>query len=264
MGDWLAYEFMRLALIGGVLIGALSSYFGVFVVQRRLSFLGSGLAHAAFGGIALGLLLDTEPLLIAVPFTLVVSLAINWIRLHTRLAGDTAIGVLFAVSVALGIVFLTMRDTGSADAMAYMFGSILTVSWTDVGVLIVLSAGTCLSLPRMWGRWAFATFDPEIARADGLAVERDDYLLNAMLAVAIVLSIKIVGVLLIAAFLVIPAASARMMVRTFRAMTIAAVAIGAGSVVVGLLASYALDVPAGATIILVQATVFLVATVSGR
>ncbi len=264
MTDWYTYDFMWRAMVGGILIGGLSSYYGVFVVQRRLSFLGSGLAHAAFGGVALGLLLETEPLLIAVPFTVIVAVMINWIRIHTRLAGDTAIGVLFAVSVSLGVIFLTLRDTGSVDAMSYLFGSILSVSNTDIVVLCGLVVVAGISIKYLWGNWAYATFDPEIARADGLVLDRDDYLLNILLAVTIVLSIKIVGILLIAAFLVIPAASARLLSRTFYQMTLTSMSIGIFSVITGLILSYELDFPSGAVIILVQAAIFVLAMVRSR
>ncbi len=264
MTDWYTYDFMWRAMVGGILIGGLSSYYGVFVVQRRLSFLGSGLAHAAFGGVALGLLLETEPLLIAVPFTVIVAVMINWIRIHTRLAGDTAIGVLFAVSVSLGVIFLTLRDTGSVDAMSYLFGSILSVSNTDIVVLCGLVVVAGISIKYLWGNWAYATFDPEIARADGLVLDRDDYLLNVLLAVTIVLSIKIVGILLIAAFLVIPAASARLLSRTFYHMTLTSMFIGVISVITGLILSYELDFPSGAVIILVQAAIFVLAMVRSR
>src|SRR5690606_36567006 len=115
----------------------LASYYGAFVVQQRLSFLGAGLAHAAFGGVALGLLLQTEPLWVAVPFTVVVALGINWIRSTTGLAGDTAIGIFFAVAVALGIVFLSLRDDYSADVFAYLFGSILAVTPADLWISLL-------------------------------------------------------------------------------------------------------------------------------
>lgn len=258
MSDWIHYDFMWRALLGGIFVGALASYYGVFVVQRRLSFLGSGLAHAAFGGVALALLLQTEPLMIAIPFTVIVAVLINWIRIHTRLAGDTAIGVLFAVSVSLGVIFLSLRKSGSADAVTYLFGSILTVSPLDLWILAALTISGAGTFNRFWGYWAYATFDAEIARADGIRINRDDYILSILLAVTIVVSIKIVGILLIAAFLVIPAASARMLSHSFRAMTLFSVIIGSLSVVIGLFTSYALDLPTGAVIILVQTAVFAI------
>ena len=264
MIELLSMPFMQRAIIAGCLVGFLASYFGVFVVQRRLSFLGAGLAHAAFGGVALGLLLQTEPLWIAVPFTIAVAIGINWIRTSTGLAGDTAVGILFAVAVALGVVFLSLRSGYGTDAFAYLFGSILAVSSMD---LIVTSVVTLLAVALfpLWSRWAYATFDPELARADHLPLKRHDYKLSVLLAVTVVVAVKVVGILLVAAFLVIPAATARLVSRRFIRMTGAAVVFGVASAVLGLFLSYMLDIPSGATIILLQALVFcLAALASGR
>jgi zinc transport system permease protein len=263
MIDLLSMPFMQRAFIAGCLVGFLASYFGVFVVQRRLSFLGTGLAHAAFGGVALGLLLQTEPLWIAVPFTVLVALGINWIRTSTGLTGDTAIGIFFSVAVALGVVFLSLRQDYTADAFAYLFGSILAVTVADIWVTTGVTVVAVVLIP-MWSRWAYATFDLELAAADGLRVVQHDYLLSVLLAVTVVVAVKVVGILLVAAFLVIPAASARLLSSTFFAMSLVSAALGILSAVVGLLLSYQLDIPSGATIILVQAAVFCGAVVFGK
>ncbi|MCR4438425.1 MAG: metal ABC transporter permease [bacterium] len=258
MAELLSLPFMQRALLGGVLVGFLASYYGVFVVQRGLSFLGSGLAHAAFGGVALGLLLNTEPLWVAVPFTLLVALGIAWVHNRTKLGGDTAVGIFFSVAMALGVLFLFLRRQYTADAFTYLFGSILAVSnadlWLTGGVLLL----TLLALP-LWRRWSYASFDRELAQADRLPVAMDDYLLILLIAVSVVVAIKVVGIVLIAAFLVVPAAAARLLGRTFRHMTLLSVAVGMSSAVVGLVVSYYLDVPSGPTIILVQALVFFIA-----
>lgn len=256
MSELLSLPFMQRALAAGCLVGFLASYFGVFVVQRRLSFLGAGLAHAAFGGVALGLLLQTEPLWVAVPFTVAVAVGINWIQSSTGLAGDTAIGIVFAVAVALGVVFLSLRETYTADAFTYLFGSILAVTSVDLWITLVVAVLAAACWP-LWSRWAYATFDVELARADGLAVERDDYILSVLLAVTVVVAVKVVGILLVAALLVIPAASARLVSATFARMTLVSVLLGMSSAVAGLFLSYWMDIPSGATIILVQAAVFV-------
>ncbi len=261
--EMFAFGFMRRALVAGVLVAGLSSYFGVFVVQRRLSFLGSGLAHAAFGGVALGLLLHLEPLWIAVPFTALVALAINWVKDQTQLSGDTAIGIFFAVAMALGVIFLSLREDYATDAFAYLFGSILYVSVADIWMAAGLVAATA-GLYRWWPRWAYATFDTELARADRLSVQRDDYLLSVLLAVAIVVSAKIVGILLVAAFLVLPAASARLVTTRFAMTTAIAVIVGVATAAVGLVVSFYVDLPTGATIIMVQAAAFVGATFMSR
>ena len=249
---------MQRALIAGALVGFLASYYGVFVVQRGLSFLGSGLAHAAFGGIALGLLLNTEPLVIAVPFTILVAIGIAWVKDRTELGSDTAVGIFFSISMALGVIFLFLKREYSSDAFTYLFGSILAVTNTDIIITVLVVLTTIFSWP-LWRRWAYASFDRELAQTDRLPVNRDDYVLSVLIAITVVVAIKVVGIVLIAAFLVIPAATARLISNTFRVMTIVSVIVGILSAVIGLILSYYIDVPSGAAIILFQASLFFIA-----
>jgi zinc transport system permease protein len=263
MIELLGMPFMQRAMVAGILVGGLASYYGVFVVQRGLSFVGNGLAHAAFGGVALALLLDAEPLWFALPWTVAVALAIMWVRNRTSLGPDTAVGIFFAVSMALGVVLLHMKRGFTGDAWGFLFGDILAVRARDLwvaGGVVLLSLGT---LP-LWGRWAYATFDRELAEADGVRVERDDYLLSVAVAVTVVVAVKVVGIVLIAAYLVIPAATARLLTRTFASMTVVSIAFGVVSAVAGLLASAATDLPSGATIILVQSGLFFIALAAHR
>lgn len=255
MFDALAQPFLQRALIAGILVAALGGYFGVFVVQRGLAFLGDGLAHAAFGGVALAFLLGTEPLWIAVPFTVAVAVAITWVQDRTRLAPDTAVGVFFSVSVALGVIFLSLVEGYVVDAFTFLFGSILAVTWSDIWTAVATALVTIAAAP-IWGRWAFATFDRELARSERLPTRRDDYLLNAFVAVAVVTGVRLVGIVMITAFLVIPAATARLFAATLSSMTRISIVVGVASVLAGLLASYKLDLPSGATIIIGQAAMF--------
>jgi zinc transport system permease protein len=258
LAEALGMPFVQRALCAGLCIGAATSYYGVFVVQRGLAFLGDGLAHSALGGVALALLLGQQPLWIAVPFTVLVALGITWVTERTRLGADTTIGVFFALSMALGIVFLSLKQGYAADAIAYLFGSILAVSRADLWAAGAVALITAAATPR-WGAWAYASFDRESALADGLAVRRDDYLLSALIAVAVVVAAKVVGIVLLSSFLVIPAAAARLLARRFSTMTILSVSIGVLSVLAGLAASYMLNLPSGATIILTQTVLFALA-----
>jgi zinc transport system permease protein len=259
----LQLPFMQRALLAGLLVGALASYLGVLVVQRRLSFLGDGLAHAAFAGVALGLLLQQDPLWVAIPFAVGVSLLITWVREKSSLGDDTSIGIFFAVSVALGVLFMSLRQGFAPDAVAYLFGSILTVTSTDLGLMGLIALGVVLLAP-WWRYWAYATFDRELALADRLPVIRHDYLLSALIALVVVVSVKVVGIVLIAAFVVIPAATARLLSQTFAAMTLVSVLIGTLSVLPGLAAAYLFDLPAGSAIVLIQALLFVLALLLRR
>lgn len=257
MFEILSLPFMQRALIAGIFVGFLSSYYGVFIVQRGLGFLGSGLAHAAFGGVALGVLLNQEPLWIAVPFTIIVAVGITYVKDKTNLGGDTTIGIFFSVSMALGIIFIFLKREYTSDAFNYLFGSILSVTIADIVVPAILIIITLLLFP-FWKRWAYSSFDRELAQADRIPVQLDDYLLSVLIAVTIVVSIKVVGIVLIAAFLVIPPATSRLINKSFSKMTIVSIIIGILTALIGLWVSYYLDVPSGATIILLQATLFFI------
>ncbi|MDT3738451.1 MAG: metal ABC transporter permease [Candidatus Kapabacteria bacterium] len=257
MIEMFGYPFLQRALLAGILIGFAASYFGVFVVQRRISYIGSGLAHAAFGGVALGLLLGIEPLITAVPFTLFIAVLTVYLKEYTKISTDSIIGILYSVSVALGIIFLSLKDDYSADAYTYLFGSILTVTESDIWISVSLVIVTLITFKLYWGRWAYATFDRELAKADKLPVVADDYTLMIMTAITVVLAIKIVGIILITAYIVIPASFARLMTKRFIYMTYWSIGMGVVSSIAGLIISYQLDFPSGAVIIILQALLFL-------
>lgn len=255
----LSYPFFQKALLAGMLVGVLCGYYGVFVVQRGLSFLGDGLAHAAFGGVALALLLGVTPLWVALPFSVLVAVGITWLRDRTDLGADTSIGIFFAVSAALGVLFLSMRQSYTVDPFAYLFGSILGVSTVDLWTVAGVSLVALVLVPATWRLLAYSTFDPELARSDRVSVRALDYLLAVMVAVTVVVSVKVVGVVLVASYLIIPAATARLLSSTLYRMTVTSVLLGLLGSVAGLFLSYAVEVPSGATVVLTQAAVFALA-----
>ena len=271
----LDYAFFQRALLGGILTAVATGILGVFVVQRGLAYLGNGLAHASFGGLALGALIASltsaqgilrEPLWIALPFTLAVAAAIAYVRDRTRLSSDTAIGVFFAVSVALGILFLSLipPDDNVIDVWHLLFGSILAVGQRELVFIAVMAAVTVTVLTATWGRLAYATFDEELAQSDGVRVRRLEYGLFLLAAVVVVVSAQVVGIILLAAYLIIPAASARLLSTSLLQMTVLAVVFGVATTVIGLFTSYLADVPSGAAIVLLQAALFAVAALVSR
>lgn len=257
--------FMQRALLAGLLVALMSSVLGVFIVQRGLSFLGDGLAHSAFGGVALGLLLGVDqPLWVALLFTLSASLGIAWVRDRTQLSSDTAIGIFFAVSVALGVLFVSLETGYSVDAWNLLFGSILGIGQEELWLIAGVTPLALGLLGALWGRLAYATFDAELAQTDGVWVRGLEYLLFALAAVVIVASVRVVGAILIAAYLVIPAATARLVSRSLFQMTLLSVTFGVFSTVVGLALSFFLEVPSGSTVILTQAALFIAAAPFAR
>ncbi len=277
--DLFSLAFMRRALLAGLGIAVMVGPLGVFIVQRRLAFLGDGLAHASFGGMGLGALLVFgfglsagtiifhEPLWVALPFVLLTALGIAWVSSSTGLSSDTAIGVFFAVTTALGVLLFSLIPPDAnvgVDVFDLLFGTILGVRRGD----LLLIVGTCLLsllfFVVVWGRLGYATFDDELARTDGLRVRALEYLLFAVAGVVCVVSTLVVGVILIAAYLVIPAASARMVSRSLIQMTLLSVAIGVATTLAGLVASFYLNVPSGSTVVLTQTLVFVVAALVRR
>ena len=252
------YPFMQNALMAGLLVALLSGLLGVFIVQRRLSFLGDGLAHVSFGGLALAWFIDIEQALWpAFAYTTAVSLIIVWLRKNTNLSSDTVIGVLFAVSVALGIFLIHLSEKElQTDLMQVLFGSILAVGREELHILLAVTCIALIFFILNWSSLAYATFDEELAKSDGIKVGVLEYLLFAVGSLIIVAGVTFVGVILTAANLVIPAASARLLSPSLFIMTILSVLIAVFSVSSGLIASFFLDVPSGSTIILVQAGAF--------
>lgn len=248
--------FMQNALVAGLLIGALSSYYGVFVVQRKMSYLGSGLSHAAFGGVALGLFLNWDPFGTAAIFCLLIATLITHVKIHSKIDTDTIIGFFFSFSMALGLLLLSIHQDRTANAMNYLFGSLLSVSGLELTLTAAFAVLTLCLLP-LWGRWAFATFDVELASAEHLPIGRDNYLLNLLVALNTVIAMKMVGILLISAFLVIPPATARLLSRSLASMTLLSIFFGCATTVIGILMSYFADLPSGATIVMLQSLLFI-------
>ncbi len=273
--DLFSYAFMQRALLGGLAVAVMAGLVGTFVVQRGLSFLGDGLAHASFGGLALGALIGAfsagtdllqQPLLIAVPFTVAVALGIAFVRDRTGLASDSVIGVFFAVAAALAVLFISIipAERSTVNVESLLFGSILAVGRTDLTVILVTAAVTVATMLLLWPRLAYATFDSELARTDGVKTRQLEYVLFVVSALVVVVSAQMVGVILLAAYLVIPAAAARLVARSLITMTLLAIAAGVVSTLGGLVLSWAFNVPSGSVIILSQAVLFVLAAVFRR
>lgn len=270
-----SFAFMQRALAAGLMIAVMSGFAGTFLVQRGLSFLGDGLAHASFGGLAVGALaaaltgergLLQYPLTLALPFTVLVALGIAFVRDRTRLGSDTVIGVFFAVTMALAVLIISFipPDRSAVDIYSLLFGSILAVSRADLLVITAVAVLATTALCLLWPRLAYATFDSELARTDGVPVRLLEYALFVLSAAIVVVSAQVVGVVLMAAYLIIPAAAGRLLARSLAGMTGWAITFGLLSTAAGLVLSFVIDVPSGSVIILSQAVIFAVAALLRR
>ncbi len=257
MGEMLSHGFMQRALLAAIMVSLLCSVMSVFVVLKRLSFIGVGISHAAFGGVALGLLAGINPTLAAVAFCLTAAWAIGAIARKGVIHEDALIGIFFAAAMALGVILIGFLRGYQADVFGYLFGSVLAVQSSDLLVTLSLGVAVLLVLGLFGKELIFICFDEEMAVVSGLPVGVLYYVLLALLAVTVVVSIKVVGIVLVSALLVIPGATGLQIVSNYRAMLRVAVAVGLTSAVVGLVLSYWLNAASGATIVLTGTIIFL-------
>lgn len=256
MLDVLGYTFMQRALVAGVLVGGLCAVIGVYVVLRGLSFIGAGIAHASFGGVAIGIAAGVNPVWTAVGFCLVVGWGIGLTVRRGNVKEDTAVGVFFASTMALGILIIGLMSGYQQDLFSYLFGSILAVTTSDVWTIVAISALVTGLVAWLYKDLMFVIFDPEMAQVTGVPADRLYFLLISMMALTVVMSIKVVGIVLVSALIVTPAAAAYQLTESFRKMMGLAVVFGVGSCVVGLLLADWLAVAPGASIVLLSTLVF--------
>ncbi len=260
MLEMLQYGFMQRAFIASVLVGTVCSVIGVYVVLRGLSFIGSGIAHASFGGVALGFLLGINPLFTAVIFSLVSAGLIHLTSRRGELKMDISIGIFFAFTMALGILFIGLMRHYDARLYGYLFGNILGVTDFNIKLLIILTVVVLTTVGLLFKELQFITFDEEMAEASGIAANRFSFLLLILIALAIVVSIKAVGIILVMALIVTPAASAYQLTGDFKKMFPLSLGFGISSCLTGLFTSYWFNIPSGAAIVII-ATLFLGLTV---
>jgi ABC-type Mn2+/Zn2+ transport system permease subunit len=258
MWEILGYTFVQRAIVASVLIGLVCSVMGVYVVLRGLAFIGAGIAHASFGGVALGVVLGVNPLYTAVAFCLGTAWGIGIVSRTGRVKEDTAIGIFFASTMALGILLIGLLHEYNTDLFGYLFGSVLAISDSDLWLTVGLSIGVLAVVAALYKELLFITFDPEAAEASGLPARTLHFLLLGLLAVTIVVSLKVIGIILVSALLVTPAAAAYQLTNDFKKMMVLSAVFGVVSALLGLTLSYLLDTASGATIVLTATAVFFV------
>jgi zinc transport system permease protein len=254
MLEALQYEFMRNALMAGLLAAIACGIVGVYVVVKRIVFISGGIAHTSFGGIGLGYFLGINPIIGALFFSLASSLAIGGITRRTRLPADTAIGILWAVGMALGVIFINLTPGYAPDLMSYLFGNILTVPFSDILLMLALDVVIIGIVVVFYKEYLILSFDEEYATAVGMPVEKLYLLLLAMIALTVVVLIRVVGMILVIALLTFPAAMARLFTHNMKTMMLLSMLFGFVFTFGGLWLSYALSLPSGATIILLGGT----------
>lgn len=254
-------EFMRLAFAAGAIVGLLAPAVGFFLVQRQLSLVGDGIGHVAFAGVAAGYLLGLPPVVTALIASIGGATAIEWLRARKHTAGDQALALVFYTGIAGGVVLISMAGALNVNLFGFLFGSILTTTRTDLALVAALGLGGLATIALLYRALAGVALDEEGARVSGVPVAFLNVVLAVLAATTVAVSMRIVGILLIAALMVLPVIAATRVARSMRSTLLLGMAIGLGSVLGGLTVAYYADLPPGGTIVLIAAATFLVASV---
>jgi zinc transport system permease protein len=263
MLEFLQYGFMQRAILSGLLVAIICATLGVFLVLRRMSLIGDGFGHIGFGGIAAGLFLKISPLISAVVYSIFCAIGIQKLR-EARVYGDAALTIFFSASLALAILLISLQKGANIDLESYLFGNILLVSSEEIVLLLGFFVLLLIFLFIYYQKLLHITFDEEGAKVSGIAVEKINFLFMIFIAIAIVFSIKIVGLLLVSSFIAIPATTALRIAKNFKETILIANIIAIISTISGILISYYAGIAAGSSIVFLLIGAFLLSILKNR
>jgi len=251
-----SYGFLQRALLSGIFVAIACAILGLFLLLRRDAMIGHGLAHVTFGGVAIGLFLNILPLAVALIVAILASWAIMRLKEKAGLHGDTAIAIFSSAGMALGIALATLAGRFNVDLLSYLFGDILAIEPLEVWLSTGLAAAVVIMILANFHKLMYLTFDREAAKASGVKTHRLDLLLTILTSVTVVLGMKVVGILLVTALLVIPAAAGLQLASSFKQALWISSVVAFFSVLLGLIAAFVFDLPASATIVLLSFAFF--------
>ncbi len=254
-------EFMRNALLAGLLTSVACGIIGTLIVVNRIVFISGGIAHASYGGIGLAFFLKIPPLAGAAGFALVSAMIMSSVTLKNKQRADTVVGVLWAVGMATGIILVDLTSGYNVDLMSYLFGSILAVPRSDLIMMVLVDIGVLIIVLTLYNSFLAMSFDEEFAKAMGVRVELLYYVLLAMIALSVIMLIRIVGLILVIALLTIPPYIAEKFCHSLKTMMVVSVFLNCFFSLVGLWFSYTLNLTSGATIIMVAAAFFFASVI---
>lgn len=260
MFDFLDYDFMQRALAAGLCIGLIAPILGMFLTVRRQALIADTLAHASLAGVAVGLLFGVDPLLTAAGVSILAALLIERLRILGWFSGDSLLALILSGSLAFAVVGMSAAQKFNASVLQYLFGGITTVSVQDLWLIVGVTVTVFLLCVSLFKEFFLLSFDEDIARAQGMRTGFLNILMALMTAVTVAVGMRVVGVLLMGALMVIPVLAATRLQLNFRMTTVMAVAISLLSILTGLFLSYAYDVAAGGTIVLVAIAIFALAS----
>lgn len=255
----LEYGFIQRAFITGTFVAILCSVLGLFLVLRHLSLIGDGLSHVSFGAIALGLFLGIFPIYAAIPVVILGSLAILALTQKTKVYGDAAIGIVSSVGLASGVILASVSRGFNVDLLSYLFGNILAISQSEMFFSIALSVVVLTIIYLFYYDLFSVTFNEEHAKVTGINVKAINTMLVVLTAITVVLSIRVVGIMLISAFFILPSVTALQLAKRFKAAIIISALTSVIAVIIGIMASFLLNIPTGAMIVMVNFIFLLLA-----
>lgn len=256
--EFLSYGFVQRAFIAGSFIAVLCSILGLFLVLRRLSLIGDGLAHVTFGGVAVGLLFKVYPIYASIPVVLIGGYGILKLMERARLYGDTAIGIVSAAGIALGVLIASIAGGFNVDLFSYLFGNILAVNSEEVALSAAMSLTVLATIGLFYHELISVTFDEDLAKVSGIKTKTVNTMLVMLTAVTVVLAMRLVGVMLVSSLLILPAASAFQAAKSFKGAILLSSSFGVLSVLAGIFISFSWNLPAGATIVMLNIGIFCV------
>ena len=257
ISEVLQFDFMRHALLAGVLVSVACGIIGTLVVVNRIVFISGGIAHAAYGGIGLGYFFGFNPVLGAIAFAAVTALAMGWVECKTQQRADTIIGVMWAIGMAVGIILIDLTEGYKADLASYLFGSILAVPQQDLIIMVLLDLIICVMVALFYKELLAISFDPIYAVTRNVPVDSLYLMLVLAIALTVVMVMRVVGLIMVIALLTIPAAIAGQLVKDIKQMMLLASILAIIFTITGLWLSYFFNLTSGATIILVAGTAYL-------
>ena len=255
----LQYPFMLRAIIGGLILGVMLAFMGVFVILRRMAFFGDGIAHASLAGIAIGILVSYNPLILAIIFSVILAVLIFYLERKTTLSTDVIIGIFFTASMSLGIILISLKSGYQPELISFLFGNILAIQFSELIIMSIFAVLVLSFLTYFYRQIAFMTFDQEGAKVSGINTGVLDLVFYIALAIAIVLGVKILGIILVSALLIIPPSTSKLIAKSFKNLIFVSIIVAEVTILGGLLLAYILNLPAGAVIVLFGTALFFLA-----
>ncbi len=255
--EFISYSFIQRAFISGIFVGVLCSILGLFLVLRKLSMIGDGLSHVSFGAIAMGLFFGVYPIYFAIPIVILSSIFIVKLTEKAKIYGDTAIGVVSSVGLAGGVLLASISHGFNVSLLSYLFGNILAISISETYLSIALSLFVLVAVYFLYYELFAVTFNEEQANVTGIKSDKINLLLVILTAITVVLSIRVVGIMLVSSFFILPAVTALQLSKGFKSAIFVSAFVAILSVIAGICASFYLNLPAGASIVIVNFILFL-------